>query len=138
MRGGASRPFRFAEHPVAPIYDAPSPISAGLSGRCPRCGRGHLFDGYLALRPSCEACGLDYSFADSADGPAFFVMSIVGVLIVGLALWVEFTYEPPIWLHMLLWLPLSIVLCLALVRPLKALMIALQYQQRAEQGRLKP
>ena len=137
MEGGREPPFLVAEHPVAPSYDAPSPLSASLSGRCPRCGRGHLFDGYLALRPSCEACGLDYSFADSANGPAFFVMSIVGVLIVGLALWVEFTWEPPIWLHMLLWLPLSIVLCLALVRPLKALMIALQYQQRAEQGRLK-
>jgi uncharacterized protein (DUF983 family) len=123
---------------LAHIHDTPSPLAASLGGRCPRCGRGRLFDGYLALRPSCEACGLDFSFADSADGPAFFVMSIVGILIVGVAMWVKFTYEPPIWLHMLLWLPLSIVLCLALVRPLKALMIALQFQQRAEQGRLKP
>lgn len=89
------------------------------------------------VRPSCEACGLDFSFADSADGPAFFAMSIVGILIVGLALWVEFAYTLSLWLQMLLWLPLSIVLCLALVRPLKALMIALQYQQRAEEGRLK-
>ena len=89
------------------------------------------------VRSSCEACGLDFSFADSADGPAFFAMSIVGILIVGLALWVEFAYTPSLWPHMLLWLPLSIVLCLALVRPLKALMIALQYQQRAEEGRLK-
>src|SRR5919112_723672 len=74
------------------------------------------------------------AFAASADGPAFFAMSIAGILIVGLALWVEFAYTPSLWLHMLLWLPLSIVLCLALVRPLKALMIALQYQQRAEEG----
>ena len=102
-----------------------------------RCGRGHLFDGYLALRPACERCGLDYSFADSADGPAFFVMSIVGILIVGLALWVEFAYEPPLWVHLSLWLPLSVVLCLGMVRPLKGMMIALQYSHRAEEGRLR-
>jgi uncharacterized protein (DUF983 family) len=118
-------------------YDAPSPASAALRGRCPRCGRGRLFDGYLAVRPSCENCQLDFSFADSADGPAFFAMSAVGILIVALAMWVEFTWEPPIWLHMALWLPLSILLCLLLVRPLKALMIALQFQQKAEQGRLR-
>ena len=118
-------------------FDAPSPAHAAFRGRCPRCGRGRLFDGYLAVRPSCEACGLDFSFADSADGPAFFAMSAVGILIVGLAMWVEFTWVPPIWVHMVLWLPLSILLCLVLVRPLKALMIALQFQQKAEQGRLK-
>jgi uncharacterized protein (DUF983 family) len=115
----------------------PPPIPTGLRGHCPRCGRGHLFDGYLALRPACERCGLDYSFADSADGPAFFVMSIVGILIVGLALWVEFAYEPPLWVHLSLWLPLSVVLCLGMVRPLKGMMIALQYSHRAEEGRLR-
>jgi uncharacterized protein (DUF983 family) len=96
-----------------------------------------MFRGYLSLRPSCEVCGLDYSFADSADGPAVFVMFIVGFLVVGLALWVEFTYEPPIWLHLVLWFPLTAILSLALVRPLKGVMVALQYQHRAEEGRVQ-
>ena len=114
----------------------PPAIPTGLKGLCPRCGRGHLFQGFLTLRPRCEACGLDFSFADSGDGPAFFVMSIVGVLVVGLALWVEFTYEPPIWLHMALWLPLTVILSVLLVRPAKGIMVALQYRHGAEEGRL--
>lgn len=121
------------ETPVAP----PSPHGAGLAGRCPRCGQGKLFAGFLAVKPRCEACGLDYAFADSGDGPAFFIMSIVGIVVVALALWVEFAYEPPIWLHLVLWFSLAVILSLALVRPAKGLMIALQYHHRAEQGRLQ-
>jgi len=116
---------------------APSPFATGPAGRCPRCGQGRLFDGFLTLRPRCEACELDYSFADSADGPAFFIMSIVGILVVGLALAVEFAYEPPIWLHLVMWSTLTIVLSLALARPAKGLMIALQYHHRAAEGRLE-
>ncbi|MCB8820347.1 DUF983 domain-containing protein [Microvirga rosea] len=115
----------------------PNPTLAGLAGRCPRCGKGHLFNGYLTLRPSCEVCGLDYAFADTADGPAFFVMSIVGIVVVALALWVEFTFEPPIWLHLVMWFSLSIVLSMVLVRPLKGVMVALQYHNKAEEGRLQ-
>jgi uncharacterized protein (DUF983 family) len=115
----------------------PSPMTTGLAGRCPRCGQGRLFKGFLSLQPRCEACGLDYSFADSGDGPAFFIMSIVGIVVVGLALWVEFAYEPPIWLHIVLWFALTAILSLALARPAKGLMIALQYVHRAEEGRLK-
>ncbi|MBZ6076006.1 DUF983 domain-containing protein [Microvirga puerhi] len=110
---------------------------AGLAGRCPRCGKGHLFTGYLTLRPSCEVCGLDYSFADTGDGPAFFVMSIVGIVVVALALWVEFAFEPPIWLHIVMWFSLSVILSVALVRPLKGLMVALQYHHKAEEGRIE-
>jgi uncharacterized protein (DUF983 family) len=116
---------------------APSPASVGLRGRCPRCGRGKLFRGFLTMRPECEACHLDFTFIDSGDGPAFFVMSVVGVVVVALAMWVEFAYEPPVWMHMLLWLPLTLVLSLVLVRPAKGLMIALQYQNKAEEGRLR-
>ena len=115
----------------------PPPVSTGLRGRCPRCGRGHLFRGFLSLQPHCEVCGLDYAFADSGDGPAFFVMSFVGFIVVALAMWVEFAYEPPLWVHMALWAPLTIVLSLALVRPFKGVLIALQFQHRAEEGRLK-
>lgn len=113
----------------------PSAFATGLRCMCPRCGRGRLFKGFLKVRPECEACHLDFAFIDSGDGPAFFVMSIVGVVVVGLAMWVEFTFEPPIWLHMLLWLPLTFVLSLAMVRPAKGLMIAVQFASKAEEGR---
>ena len=63
------------------------PVMRGLAGRCPRCGKGKLFDGFLTLRPRCEACGLDYSFADSADGPAFFVMFFAGFIVAGSRAW---------------------------------------------------
>src|SRR5690606_34634760 len=88
------------------------PFSVGLRGRCPRCGEGHLFQGYLNLKRRCVVCGLDYDFADSADGPAVFVMLIIGFVIVGLALYVEVSFGPPLWVHFLLWLPLTLVLCL--------------------------
>ncbi|HEX8164836.1 MAG TPA: DUF983 domain-containing protein [Beijerinckiaceae bacterium] len=115
----------------------PSPYAIGLAGRCPRCGKGRLFKGFLSLERCCEVCGLDFSFADSGDGPAFFIMSIVGILVVGLALAVEFAYQPPIWLHLVVWSALAVVLSLAMARPAKGLMIALQYHHRAEEGRFE-
>lgn len=111
------------------------PVTVGLAGRCPRCGEGKLFDGFLTLAPSCRACHLDYQFADSGDGPAVFVILIAGFLIVGLVLWTEITYEPPIWLHLVVFLPLTLLVCLGMLRPLKGLMIALQFRNRAEEGR---
>lgn len=114
-----------------------SPVVTGLKGRCPRCGKGHMFQGFLAVRPACEVCGLDLAFADAGDGPAFFVMSIVGIVVVALALWVEFTYEPRIWVHLVMWFSLTAVLSLAMVRPLKGVMVALQYHHKAEEGRLQ-
>jgi uncharacterized protein (DUF983 family) len=114
----------------------PSPIVTGLSGRCPRCGRGKLFEGFLALRPRCDQCGLDFSFADSADGPAFFVMFISGFIVAGSALIVEVLYAPPYWVHALLWGPLILLTTLAPLRPVKGLLIALQYHHQAAEGRL--
>jgi uncharacterized protein (DUF983 family) len=96
-----------------------------------------MFQGFLKVRPKCEVCGLDLAFADAGDGPAFFVMSIVGIVVVGLALWVEFTYEPRIWVHLVMWFTLTAVLSLALVRPLKGVLVALQYHHKAEEGRLQ-
>ncbi len=115
----------------------PSPYSAGLACRCPRCGQGKLFDGYLKLRPSCAACGLDLAFADSADGPAVIIMFIAGFGIVGGVLAVEMAYEPPFWVHMAIWMPLTVFLCLGLLRPMKGLAIALQYSRDAGEGRLE-
>ncbi|TYC62380.1 DUF983 domain-containing protein [Rhodobacterales bacterium] len=113
-----------------------NPVPAGLAGKCPRCGQGKLFDGFLSVKKSCMSCGLDYSFADSGDGPAVFVIMIVGFIVVGLVLFVELSFQPPIWVHMVLWLPLTVILAGATLRPLKGLMIALQYKHKAEEGRL--
>jgi uncharacterized protein (DUF983 family) len=117
-------------------YPPQSPIAVGLGCRCPRCGEGRLFAGFLTLAPRCSVCGLEFDFADAGDGPAVFVMLIVGFIVVGAALVVEIKYEPPIWLHMVLWIPLLLALSLGMVRPLKGLMIALQYRNKAQEGRL--
>lgn len=117
-------------------YPPLPPIPTGLSGRCPRCGSGKMFKGYLSLRDKCQACGLDFSFADSADGPAVFVSFIVGFIVVGLALIVELSYMPPFWVHIVLWLPLIVILGLACLRPLKGMMIALQFAHKAREGEI--
>src|ERR1700732_266863 len=116
----------------------PSPYLAGLWGCCPRCGRGKLFAGFLSLRPRCEHCGLDFSFADSADGPAFFVMFLSGFIVAGSALAVEMIYPPPYWVHAVLWVPLILITTLVPLRPVKGLMIALQYHHKAAEGRFTP
>jgi len=113
------------------------PIRAGLMGRCPRCGEGRLFSGYLTVAKRCEACGLDYAFADSGDGPAVFVILIIGFIVVGLALWAEVSFSPPLWVHFLLWIPLTLVLSLAALRLFKGVLITLQYRNRAQEGRLE-
>ncbi len=105
--------------------------------RCPRCGNGKLFDGFLKVRPSCESCGLSYAFADSDDGAAVFIILGAGALVVGTALWTEITYAPPLCVHFAIFIPLAIVVCLALLRPLKALTIHRQYTTRAAEGRIE-
>ena len=121
-----------SDHP--PIW----PVGPGLRGRCPRCGPGKLFDGFIKLAARCDGCGLDYGFADAGDGPAVFVIMIVGAVVVGLALWTEITYEPPYWVHVLIFLPLTAILGLGVLRPLKGLMIALQFRNKAEEGHVRP
>ena len=117
----------------------PQPVTAtGLAGRCPRCGEGRLFDGFLTVAPRCQNCGLDFSFADSADGPAVFIMLFVGFIVVGLALFVEFTFHPPYWLHAILWIPLTLGLSLGLLRPLKGWLIAQQYVRKAAPAQFDP
>jgi uncharacterized protein (DUF983 family) len=118
------------------VHSLRTAAQRGLTGRCPRCGEGSLFSGFLKVAPRCDKCGLDYSFADAADGPAFFVMSISGFIVVIAALVVEVLYQPPYWLHALLWLPLILVLTILPLRPVKGLLIALQYHHKAAEGRL--
>ncbi len=112
--------------------DTVSPLKAGLSCLCPRCGRGRLFTGFLDVAARCEVCGLDFDQQNSGDGPAFFIIMIVGFIVVGLALVVEMSFSPPAWLHMALWLPLCLVLSVVLLRPFKGVMIALQYRHRVQ------
>lgn len=112
-----------------------SPWIAGLTGRCPRCGKGKMFAGFLAPARACNVCGLDLSFADAGDGPAIFVMTLAGFVVVGVALWLEVVYQPPYWVHALVALPLSAIVCIGLLRPAKGLLIALQYFNKAEEGR---
>jgi len=124
-------------NPQDKAHYPPQPVTAtGFAGRCPRCGEGRLFDGFLTVAPRCANCGLDFSFADSGDGPAVFIMMIVGFIVVGLALFVEFTFHPPMWLHALIWIPLVLGLSIGLLRPLKGLMIAQQYRHKAELGQI--
>lgn len=118
-------------------YPPVDPIGAGLRGRCPRCGDGKLFQGYLGLRPRCGACGLDYSFADAGDGPAVFVILLVGFIVVGLALWLEVSYSPALWVHFILWIPLILVLSLVSLRLMKGVLITLQYKHKAQEGRIE-
>lgn len=113
-----------------------SPVVAGLACRCPRCGRGKLYHGFLDLKPRCENCGLDYAFVDSGDGPAIFVILFAGFIVVFTALLTEVLYEPPLWVHALLWGPLILLVTLAPLRPVKGLMIALQYHHKAAEGRV--
>src|SRR5690606_24419959 len=96
-----------------------------------------LFAGFLDTAPSCRTCGLDYGFIDSGDGPAVFVIMIVGFLVVGAALLVVFAWPLPLWVHALIWGPLTIGLCLGLLRPLKGGLIALQYHHSAREGRVE-
>ena len=113
-----------------------SAFRLGLACRCPRCGKGRLLAGFLGVRPRCEECGLDYSFADSGDGPAIFVILLAGFIVVGCALIVEVLYQPPFWLHALLWAPLILATTLLPLRAVKGLMIALQYHHKAAEGRI--
>lgn len=122
---------------VRDIYPPLSAFATGLRGKCPRCGTAPIFQGFLGLAPACRSCGLNFGFADSGDGPAVFVSLIGGFLVLGLALWTELKYEPPFWLHLVIFLPLTALICVGLLRPLKGVLIALQYRNKAEEGRLE-
>jgi uncharacterized protein (DUF983 family) len=102
-------------------------LLAGLAGRCPNCGEGHLFEGFLKVAPSCEACGYDLAKADSGDGPAVFVILVAGFIVAFAALFTEIAFSPPVWVHLVLWLPATLILCLALLRPFKGVMLAAQF-----------
>ncbi len=117
-------------------YPPISPVSTGLAGRCPRCGEGRMFSGFITVAPKCEVCGLDYGFADAGDGPAVLVTLFAGFIVLGIALAVEIAYEPPLWVYAVVFAPLTLVVCLGMLRPLKGFLIASQYTNKAAPGRL--
>jgi uncharacterized protein (DUF983 family) len=123
--------------PDQPSSRPVSPLVAGLMCRCPHCGRGKLFRGFLGLQDRCEACGLDYSFIDAGDGPAVFVILFAGFVVVASALIVEVMYQPPFWVHAALWGPLVLLTTLGPLRLMKGLLIALQYHHKAAEGQLE-
>ena len=118
------------------FYDEPSPFKAGLRSRCPRCGEGKLYSGLLQVAERCPHCDLSFADVDPGDGPAIFVILILGAIIVGAAFTVDSLFAPPYWLHLVLWIPTTLVGAIALLAPFKATLIALQYKTKAQEGRL--
>ncbi len=112
-----------------------NPILAGIKGRCPHCGEGRLFDGFLKLAPKCDVCGLDYSFADPADGPAFFAITFACLPSAFFAVWLEVAHQAPYWLHLFTTLPLMLATMIPPLRPLKGWLVASQYINDAHEGR---
>lgn len=118
------------------VWPKLSPLKTGPLGRCPRCGEGHMFEGYLKLRDHCEVCGLDYAYADPADGPAFFVQMFTCIPAVVFALLLEIYAGPPFWVHLVTSLPLLLICTLLPLRPLKGWLVASQFFFKAQEGRL--
>jgi uncharacterized protein (DUF983 family) len=114
----------------------PGTATTAILGRCPRCGKGRLFTGYLNIAARCEVCGLDYSGFDAGDGPAVFVILIVGFLTAGGALILEATVRPPYWVHAVVWLPAVVILSVVFLRLAKSTLLVLQYKHQAREGRL--
>ena len=112
-----------------------NPLLSDAAGRCPNCGEGHLFEGFLKVAPACEACGFDLAAADSGDGPAVFVIMIAGFIVAFGALFTMVAFNPPVWVTLAIWLPMTLVIVLALLRPMKGLMLAAQFMNKASQAR---
>ena len=111
----------------------PRLLRVALRCRCPRCGEGKLYSGLLTVRESCPVCGLDLRESDTGDGATVFVMFFLCILIVGMALWVDVAFAPPLWVHAVLWPVPTLVLAIVLMRPVKAAVVALQYRHRASE-----
>ena len=114
----------------------PTPAAVALRGLCPRCSAGTLYRGLAAFAPKCRACGLDFAGFNVGDGPAAFLILIIGALVTGLAVALELAAEPPFWVHAVLWLPLTAVLVIGSLRLAKGLLLALEYRHRAREGRI--
>ncbi len=111
----------------------PSLAQATLACRCPRCGQGRLFAGLLAIRPACPVCGLDFSGADTGDAFAVPILIVLGAIIVGAAFWVDSRFAPPLWVHAILWPPITGVLVILMTRYLKSFFAVQQYRTRRDE-----
>ncbi len=109
------------------------PVRAGLLCRCPDCGQGKLFKGFLTVTDHCPACDYDFTTLNTGDGAAIFVMQIAGGIVVFGALFVQVAYDPPVWAMLMVALPLVAGLSLGLMRPAKGVMVALQMRNKAAQ-----
>ncbi|WP_264655093.1 DUF983 domain-containing protein [Azospirillum canadense] len=118
---------------VSTYYPNVSPMTAGMRCACPRCGRGKLFKGFLTINERCSVCGLNLARQDSGDGPAVFLIFILGFLVVPVALWVSMTVDWPLWLHAIVWSIVILGLALGMLRPAKAYVVALQYRHRRDE-----
>jgi uncharacterized protein (DUF983 family) len=114
----------------------PTPIATGIGGLCPRCAARSLFQGLVTFAPACRACGLDFASFNVGDGPAAFLVLLVGTLITGLAVWLELAAEPPFWVHLLIWPALTLVLVVGALRVAKGMLLSLEYRNAAREGRI--
>lgn len=112
------------------VWSPQSPVAVALRGACPRCGRGRLFQGLLTVVKNCGECGFDLAGNDPGDGPAVFVILGLGAVVMGLVLFVELRYQPPIWMHLVLWVPFTFFAAVWMLRVMKAWLIAQQYTHR--------
>lgn len=112
------------------------PVAAvAFRGLCPRCGARSLFSGLVQFADNCPSCGLDFTRFNVGDGPAAFLTLILGALLVGLAIALELTVQPPLWVHMLIWIPVTAVAVIAALRVCKAWLLAAEYRNKAGEGR---
>lgn len=119
----------------APEKGQPSIAEAALFGLCPSCGARTLFAGAARFAPRCRACGLDFGQFNVGDGPAAFLTLVIGGVLVGLALWLEVAVQPPFWVHLILWVPLTIGAVLGGLRLAKAALLTAEYSNRAGEAR---
>jgi uncharacterized protein (DUF983 family) len=117
-------------------YNTPKTVSAALGGLCPRCGAQTLFNSIVAFAPHCASCQFNFEQFNVGDGPAAFLTMIVGTIITLCAVIVELSFSPPFWVHVMLWLPLTLALVLGLLRTAKAALLVIEYRNRAREGRL--
>jgi len=115
---------------------APTPVPAALRGLCPRCGAPSLFAGLTAFAPQCRACGLDFTMFNVGDGPAAFLTLILGAIVVGLASWLQLRFDPPLWVQMLIWIPVTAVGTVLALRIAKAALLGAEYRNAAREGRI--
>ena len=134
MSGEASSALRSS--PTAD--DVTDPVSAGARGRCPKCGRGSIYDGLLSFAQQCSHCGLNLARFNVGDGAAAFLIFLIGAIVIGLAMWLELSVAPPWWLHVLLWVPLTVIGAIAALRVSKGILLALEYRHDAAEGKIDP